>query len=108
MSVLGRNACRVMPEGGEKSASPRSISLLAPYAEHWARLRDAFAAGWETQPDDSELLRAAIGHALNFQTWRSLAREENLDDAEAVTLMVAMIRCVAHGSQGDSMGERVR
>lgn len=31
--------------------------------------------------------RAAIGHALAFTTWRSLTREQGLDDAQAVTLM---------------------
>ena len=36
--------------------------------------------------------RAAIGHALDFQTWRSLVREQGLPTAEAVELMVALVR----------------
>jgi hypothetical protein len=47
-------------------------------------------------------IRAAIGHGMNFQTWRSLVREENLDDGEAVTLMVMMIRCIAQSSASDT------
>lgn len=34
---------------------------------------------------------AAIGHALDFSTWRSLAREQGLDDDEAVELMIGLV-----------------
>ena len=34
---------------------------------------------------------AAIGHALDFSTWRSLAREQGLGDAEAVELMIGLV-----------------
>jgi hypothetical protein len=40
-------------------------------------------------------LAAAIGHALRFDTWRSLAHVEGLDDAEAADLMVAFARAAA-------------
>lgn len=35
-------------------------------------------------------LRAAIGHALSFATWRSLVREQGLTQAEAVELMAGL------------------
>ncbi len=87
---------------------PVLAEVLVPYVEHWARLRDVLAAGWQTQTGNSELLWAAIGHAINFQTWRSLAREEGLDDAEVVRLMVAMICCIAQGSADDTTPDRVK
>jgi AcrR family transcriptional regulator len=34
---------------------------------------------------------AAVGHAISFSTWRSLAREQGLDDAAAVELMSAVV-----------------
>jgi AcrR family transcriptional regulator len=34
---------------------------------------------------------AAIGHALEFSTWRSLARVRGLDDADAAGLMVRLV-----------------
>ena len=34
---------------------------------------------------------AAIGHATAFSTWQSLARDQGLDDREAVALMAAMV-----------------
>jgi AcrR family transcriptional regulator len=42
-------------------------------------------------------VRAAIGHALAFTTWRSLAREQGLADAEAVELMFRLV--VAAGAR---------
>jgi AcrR family transcriptional regulator len=37
--------------------------------------------------------RAAIGHALAFTTWQSLAREQRLDDDEAGALMCRLVAC---------------
>jgi AcrR family transcriptional regulator len=34
---------------------------------------------------------AAVGHAMAFSTWRSLVREQGLDDTDAVELMAAMV-----------------
>ncbi|MEA2418207.1 MAG: hypothetical protein QOE60_413 [Thermoleophilaceae bacterium] len=36
-------------------------------------------------------LRAAIGHAIAFSTWRSLARDQELDDAAAAELMCRLV-----------------
>jgi AcrR family transcriptional regulator len=36
-------------------------------------------------------LSAAIGHALAFHTWRSLALDEGLDDAQAAALMCRLV-----------------
>lgn len=35
---------------------------------------------------------AVIGHAIAFPAWRSLVREQELDNADAVDLMAAMVR----------------
>ena len=39
--------------------------------------------------------RAAVGHALAYTTWRSLAREQGLDDAQAAELMCGLVRSAA-------------
>ena len=36
-------------------------------------------------------LKATIAHALSFNTWRSLVREQGLNQTEAVGLMVALV-----------------
>lgn len=50
------------------------------------------AAGWDGG-DHQTLRRAALGHALAFGTWRSLARDQGLSDDHATALMVAFVRC---------------
>jgi AcrR family transcriptional regulator len=39
--------------------------------------------------------RAAIGHALEFRTWRSLVRRQGCRTGEAVQLMLAFVRAAA-------------
>jgi AcrR family transcriptional regulator len=39
--------------------------------------------------------RAAIGHALSFETWRSLVREQHLSRSEAVELMARLVALAA-------------
>jgi AcrR family transcriptional regulator len=48
---------------------------------------DVLDAGW---PHRSRLRRAAIGHAVAFETWRSLAHE-GLTDTEAAQLIIGLI-----------------
>jgi AcrR family transcriptional regulator len=63
------------------------------YRQHWDRARYALVAGWGAEDQGLKTLLGALGHALNFWTWRSLAREQGLSDEEAIELMVSMVRC---------------
>ena len=36
----------------------------------------------------------ALGHALDFWTWRSLVHERGLTEEEAIELMVGMVSCL--------------
>jgi AcrR family transcriptional regulator len=49
--------------------------------------RDTLMAGRRARGRASEQLQAAIGHALEFTTWHSLARGQGLDDSQAAELM---------------------
>ena len=51
-------------------------------------MREALAA--DSPAETSPLRRAALGHALAFETWRSLARE-GLDDRQAASLMASFV-----------------
>jgi AcrR family transcriptional regulator len=44
-------------------------------------------------------VRAAIGHALQFTTWRSLVREQGLRARDAVDLMAAMVTVAREGPE---------
>ena len=74
---------------------PALAELLAPYDQYLAAVRDVLAAGWGVRGRRRVLLLAAVGHALDFAAWRSLARGQGLDDGRAVEVMVRMVRCVA-------------
>jgi AcrR family transcriptional regulator len=66
--------------------------VLAPMFAYWARVKDLLAEGWKIG-SEADVLVAAIGHAVSFQTWQSLVREQGLDDDQAIALMVRLVRC---------------
>jgi hypothetical protein len=71
--------------------------VLAPEFADWARIRDVLAAAWPAPEERRALIAAAVGHAIAYSTWRSLVREQGLDEAAAIAAMVAMVRGLAAG-----------
>ncbi len=66
---------------------------FAGYRQYLAACRDALVRGRRSRGSARTRERAAIGHALAFATWRSLALDEGLDDAQAAELMVRLVAC---------------
>ena len=57
------------------------------------------AAGWaKADEKPAPLLVAAIGHALDFATWRSLTGSQGLSDEETVKIMVVLVQAVGSRS----------
>ena len=79
-----------IPQDGQSEFS-------APYIERWSQMRAVLAAAWEVSARKPPLLEAALGHALDFQTWYSLARRQGLDDEQAIDLIVGMVCCLVDG-----------
>lgn len=46
--------------------------------------------------------RAALGHAIAFSTWKSLVREQGLDDAQAIALMAALVAAASSAQSSRS------
>jgi AcrR family transcriptional regulator len=65
---------------------------VARAAEWLAAAVGLLAAG---RDDDGPGVRAAIGHAVAFDTWRSLVRRQGLAPAAAVDLMARLAGCAA-------------
>src|SRR5215204_1497465 len=66
-----------------------------PVFQNWKRTwSDAVAEGWDAEGERDEALLAAIGFALDFQTWNTLVRQQGLDQERAMELMVGMVRCL--------------
>jgi AcrR family transcriptional regulator len=63
---------------------------FAGYHQYLAAARETLMRGRRSRGRARTRERAAIGHALAFATWRSLALDEGLDDAQAVELMARL------------------
>ena len=57
--------------------------------------RDVLQAAWPTRRARRPLLRAVLGLAVDFRTWQTMCRREELDDRAAVALMVRLAGAVA-------------
>jgi AcrR family transcriptional regulator len=68
---------------------PVLADVLEPMFTGLAEDHAVLVEGWPTPAPD--LLHAAIGHALAFSTWRSLARDYGLNDETVADLMTAMV-----------------
>lgn len=69
---------------------------------YMAAARDVLMRGRRERGQARGRVRAAIGHALAFETWRSLVREEGLGNVQAARLMSGFVRA-ATGRQTRSL-----
>ena len=75
--------------------NPDVREIMRPIVEHWERMQRALIVGWKTH--NSRLLLGAIGLALDFQSWRTMVRKQDMTDEQAVELMVRMVLCLTRG-----------
>lgn len=68
--------------------------LVGGYVTYVASIRKDLLAAWRPGRRSRRALAAALGHALRFETWRSLAHER-LADTAIVTVMAGMIETAA-------------
>jgi hypothetical protein len=54
-------------------------------------VRDLMMRGRSVRGRRRDEARAAVGHALSYTTWRSLARDQGLTDDQAVALMCTLV-----------------
>jgi hypothetical protein len=65
--------------------------LLGGYRELLAAACEILIAGRGLRGNARRRTTAAIGHALEFSTWRSLTEVQGLEDARAVELMARLV-----------------
>jgi AcrR family transcriptional regulator len=77
----------------------RDAAVVEALREPLARAGAWFVAAAEVlaagRPPADGRARAAVAHAVAFDTWRSLVRRQGLSRAEAVELMVRLAACAA-------------
>jgi len=65
---------------------PAQAEVMAETVEATSELADELARAWPRRKP----VRAAIGHALEFETWRSLVRRQGLSRKQAVDAMLRL------------------
>lgn len=73
---------------------PALIEANKPTFEQFARMHATLAIGWQAQGSNRQLLVAALAHALEFQTWKSLTRQQRLEDEQVIELFVRLVLCL--------------
>jgi AcrR family transcriptional regulator len=72
-------------------ADAREHEVMIPYHAHWQRATEVLLAPWRARGRRRTLLRAGIGLALGFDTWRSLVRDYDLTDAQAIDVAARLV-----------------
>lgn len=68
----------------------RTSELVARREQRLLSLRDGLAAGWPRR----KAVKAAIGHALELETWHSLVRRQRLTRKQALDAMLRFVTSV--------------
>lgn len=83
------------------------VEATQAQARHWEQIARDLIESWSEPGKKQGLLIAAIRHALDFQTWRSLVRHQGLDDTAAIELMVNLVLCSREsGSNAGGQAQR--
>jgi AcrR family transcriptional regulator len=64
---------------------------FAAFHGYLAAARDTLTAGRRLRGAGRRRTQAALGHAIAFSTWKSLAREQELSDADAAALISTLV-----------------
>ena len=65
--------------------------LFAGFHQFVAGARDTLMAGRRVRGAARRRVQAALGHAVAFSTWQSLAQDQGLSDAQAAALMAILV-----------------
>jgi AcrR family transcriptional regulator len=74
---------------------PALAETIADVRAYMEMVVGILVAGWGARGRRRELVAAAIGHVLEFETWRSLERRQDLRPDRAEELAVATVRGAA-------------
>jgi AcrR family transcriptional regulator len=78
----------------DAALDPIVQEIMVPFDQYWETVRDIIADAFEASGERHEALLGAVALAQDFQTWRTLVRQQELSQDRAVELMVGMVRCL--------------
>jgi len=90
----------------DEVAVPVLTQTLAGYRQYLAAARDTLMAGRRLTGSPHRRVQAAIGHALAFSAWHSLAIDQGLEDVEVARLMCLLIWAAGQDGSGARAGGR--
>jgi AcrR family transcriptional regulator len=80
---------------------------LGDFYGYLRTIRDILMAGRGLRGRAARRTRSAIGHALAFPTWRSLTREQELADDDAIALMCVLVEGSGAARSGEATSSAV-
>jgi AcrR family transcriptional regulator len=75
----------------DEPTNPNVKRTFRNFRAYIGAARDTLMDGRRARGRVRKRVQAAIGHALAFPTWRSLVREQELDDSQAAALMCRLV-----------------
>ena len=75
-------------------------AALTPFRSYVKQVASVLSAGWPARGARRKVVAAAVRHAVDFHTWRSLAHEGGIAREQAVRLMAAMVESASAGRSG--------
>jgi AcrR family transcriptional regulator len=75
----------------DETTVPLVQERFAAFRGYFEAARDTLMAGRRLRGAARRRTQAALGHATSFSTWKSLVREQQLADADAVKLALAFV-----------------
>jgi AcrR family transcriptional regulator len=79
----------------DETTMPLVQERFAAFRGYLQAARDTLMAGRRLRGAARRPTQAALGHAISFSTWKSLVREQQLADADAVILVRALVAAAA-------------
>jgi hypothetical protein len=79
----------------DEPTMPTVQKTFAAFHAYLAAAADMLMRGRRLRGRCTGAVRAAVGHALAFGTWQSLAREQGLDDLEAAELRSRLVETLS-------------
>ena len=97
-AYYGRNERMLANVFRDEAEMPIVREMLGGFRAYIAAARELLMRGRAARGAARRRELAATGHAVAFTTWRSLVREQGLDDAQAVELIGRLVGAAAAGA----------
>lgn len=80
----------------DEATTPTVKQFFGAFWDYISAARETLMSGRSVRGRARKRVRAAVGHAVSFATWRSLTREQGLDNGQAVELMSRLVAAAGH------------